>query len=823
MKKLMALCLAMLMALSMVSFSVMAEETEAHAVAVTFEDIANGQPAKFVTGNLVLGENDEIKSSNEAIISNTGVVTRPLFEDATVAISINGGEAVEVTVKSQIVDVKYYNDFTTDDAGTGTSTRTFPSYEGFSVSTAAGTETTIQDGVVKVDIKADYEKGVKDHRTNFYTKIPSFSSSKPVVIQFDVDNIANIKGSSAEIRPTIYAYPTNGGSRVHLGTIQFAKLTATGFGSSGFCSGDSIPVSKSVEIRYIPTTGEIWLNGKKCSKNLLTLKEGDYEYVQLTGLTICCAGSDCFAQFDMDNYVVYQEDSKDEAILKVTPEQRKEYLETFLTPEVFANGQSLASVSSNLTFSTGLDMEALGASLVWTTSDPSVIEANGTIHPKQNTSVNAVVQGTLTFGEETITTKPFNIKLAPAGTVECTAAKFNWDFEDVEVGATSSTTTQNCYSGGKKGIYFSGGSHEFFNDSERGMMLKSTNPNIIQFSAGQRGPGYNKRYVFGFDYKFELNDNATWSTFSTYMRGNGSQQVGLSYTNADLTVGDKTTAYGNATADKVDALFVHKVPCYAEITRPGVWHHIDIDFNSTKNVYTIYVDDNKINEIPGSSANGVGYVAYWMHTQLGNMKTFYMDNMYVNEYTDSNVVKADAALRRAVYDAAARESGQNGLTGPYRTINRKDLSSVITSTTIPTPQTDSNGATLTWKVNGEPHTETTYTAPSSPQTVTFEVTATSGDVSYSQTFTNRFAPVEIADYTLDERNVKTVTIEGDYEGKRLVIAKYSANDGRLLLVKSIDITSSVVEVADENINDVGCIIKYFIYDKGLLVPYAFGR
>ena len=103
MKKFMALCLSLLMALSMVSFSVMAEG-EAPALAVTFEDIANGQPAKFVTGNLVLGEHT-ITSSNEAVIATDGTVTRPLFEDATVAISIDGGEAVNVTVKAKTANI----------------------------------------------------------------------------------------------------------------------------------------------------------------------------------------------------------------------------------------------------------------------------------------------------------------------------------------------------------------------------------------------------------------------------------------------------------------------------------------------------------------------------------------------------------------------------------------------------------------------------------------------------------------------------------------------------------------------------------------------
>ncbi len=817
MKKLMALCLSVLMVLSMCTFTVMAEGE------VDFSVIANGQPQKFVTSNLVLGEH-AITSSNEAVIATDGTVKRPLFEDATVSVAIDGGTAVDVTVKAQTTNVLYSEDFATDDEGTvsGT-TRSFSSYSGFSVSTAAGTTTAIADGVVKVDIAADYEKDVKDRRTNFYTYVPSFDKTKPVVVQFDVDNITNIVSSSAEIRPTFYAYPTDGSSKVGLGTIQLAKLYSAGFGASSFCSSDGVPNSKTVKIRYIPTTGEIWLNEQKLSKNLLTLTDGDFSYVALTGINICCAGSNCEAQFDLDNYVVYQEYSINDVLLNATDEQRIEYLKTYLTPEVFANGQSLASVASNLVFSTGLDMEALDATLEWTTSDATVIETDGTIHPKQNTSVNATVQGTLTIGEEITVTKPYNIKLAPAGTIECVTAKFNWDFEDMEVGTTTSTTSVNTYLGGIKGIYFGGGTHEFVNDSERGMMLKSTDPSIIQFSAGQRGPGYNKRYVFGFDYKFTLKANATWHTFTTYMRGNSSQQVGFAYSNQDVTVGDVTTKYPTSGGYKQDTLFASKVPCYNEITAPDVWHHIDVDYNSTKNVYTIYVDDNKINEIPGSAQNSAGYVAYWMHTQLANIGTFYMDNMYVNEYTDSDIVKVDGALRRAVYDAAARETGQSGESGPYRTINRTDLDSVITSGSVPTPQTDSNGAVLTWKVNGVEHTEATYTAPSGAKSATFEVTASYNGKSASHTFTNRFAPVEITGYTFEDRILKTVTIEGNYTGKKLAVVSVSTHNNSVNKVKLVEITDTTVTLPDDSITNNGNEIYFYVFDEETLLPYAFKR
>ena len=139
----MALCLSLLMALSMVSFSVMAEETEAPALAATFEDIANGQPAKFVTSNLVLGENDVITSSNEAVIALDGTVTRPIYEDANVTLTINGGEAVNVTVKAKTTNVLYSNNFS---SGVG---------DEWSLAAPAGnTPSSVGNGVLNVIIGA---------------------------------------------------------------------------------------------------------------------------------------------------------------------------------------------------------------------------------------------------------------------------------------------------------------------------------------------------------------------------------------------------------------------------------------------------------------------------------------------------------------------------------------------------------------------------------------------------------------------------------------------------------------------------------------------
>ena len=795
MKKLMALCFSLLMVLSMCSFTVFAEET------VSFEDISNGQIQSFIVSDLTIPEGATVESSNETVISTTGKVTRPLLEDAEVTLTVNG-TSFDVTVKAQSVNALHYNDFST-----ATTEWEIACPEG-------ATASSIDSGKFHVIIAAK-----TDIRAKVATTLPTtIDYTKPVNISFDISSIT-FASPGADIRLDGGVYGANGKIVETFPNSYFARLKASNGFLSSFWDGNKT----DIDMKYDPLTGEFWIGGtpgKRTLQDFVGAEIPEGGCVKITGFYFYNASDSSTATFDMDNFVVYQEVSAEDVLKDLTNDEKIKYFSHYLTPEVFASGQSLASVSSNLTFSTGFDMEAIGASLEWTTSDPSVIETNGTIHPKDNTSVNAVIQGHLTVGEETITTKPYNIKLAPKGTVECTEAKLNWDFENATVGTATSTSGAGYSSNSVKGMTLAG-NYEYVNDKDRGMILSSTNPGTIRFYAGQAGPGYDKRYVYGFDYKFSLKDGKTSTSITTFMRGNSSQQIGTIIGSEDIKVGDKTTTY---TTD-FDTLWASKVPCYEDITKPDVWHHIDIDYNATKNVYSIYVDDNLINSIPGSSKNPVYYAMYWLELTptASSMASFQLDNVYVNKYTDSDIVKADGALRSAVYNAAARETGENGQSGPYKTINRPDLNSVITSGSVPTPQSDKNGATLTWKVNGAEHTEETYTAPAGAKTATFEVTASYNGKSATQTFTNRFAPVEIISSTVEDSILKSVTVEGNYTGKKLAVVSVSKQNNAVNKVKLVEMTDTIVTLPDDSITDNGNEIYFYVFDEETLLPYAFKR
>ncbi len=398
MKKLMALCLSVLMVLSMCSFTVMAEGT-----AVDFSAIANGQPANFVTGNLVLGENT-ITSSNEAVIALDGTVKRPLFEDATVSLTINGGEAVEVTVKAKTTKVLYANDFS---SAVGSEWKL----------NAVGTNvpSAVADGKLNVVIGA-----TTSGRTNITYSMPStIDYTKPVSVKFDVDNFTDLAFSGADIRLNGGVYNADGTIYKAFPSGMFARVnTTSGFSSSYFTAG------KSIDFKYDPLTGQVWtLATGALSANTLvdfamsqgTIPEGgavlpEGGYVKITSLYFTNATDDCTATFDVDDFIVYQEVSDEEALANATPAELLAHYSYLLDEEYVENGGNLDALTTNLKFTSDAALPG-GVSLTWTSTN-AAIASDGTVKRPILEAATATITGTLVCGEESIS-KSYNATILP--------------------------------------------------------------------------------------------------------------------------------------------------------------------------------------------------------------------------------------------------------------------------------------------------------------------------------------------------------------------------------------------------------------------------
>ncbi len=132
---------------------------------ISFDDIANDQASGFVTKNLTLPEGYTWTSSNPAVVSTTGVVTRPEFKDVMVelvASTEKGSKSIMFTVKAKTTNSHFQSTFaypslvgnTSQTAVLGT-TAGGSLINGWSVETANVTSSSIdENGALSIELNA---------------------------------------------------------------------------------------------------------------------------------------------------------------------------------------------------------------------------------------------------------------------------------------------------------------------------------------------------------------------------------------------------------------------------------------------------------------------------------------------------------------------------------------------------------------------------------------------------------------------------------------------------------------------------------------------
>ncbi len=388
MKKLMALCLSVLMVLSMCSFTVMAEGT-----AVDFSAIANGQPANFVTSNLVLGENTITSSSNTDVIATDGTVKRPLFEDATVSLTINGGEAVEVTVKAQTTNVLYSEDFAIAEATTATASNkhTFVNYPEWYIGSANNGGSAVADGVFSVN----HTDG--SGRVWLYHAPKAPTSDEIYTIRFDSASVSNV-ATGIDIRIDAVKYNAEGTKVGSIAGQTVSRLASSGWG--GYWMGAYR--KNNVEIKYDPMTGDFWGNGVlNATNNLFAVGKfetgctvDDVAKVVITNITIVDASDSATGNYTLDNWVEYQSVPAETVLANATPAEKSAYYSQYLEAEYVANGGNFAALTTNLKFAPAEELID-GVSIAWTSTNPAVVAEDGTIKRPMFEAATATVTGTL--------------------------------------------------------------------------------------------------------------------------------------------------------------------------------------------------------------------------------------------------------------------------------------------------------------------------------------------------------------------------------------------------------------------------------------------
>ncbi len=385
MKKLMALCLSVLMVLSMCTFTVMAEGE------VDFSVIANGQPQKFVTSNLVLGEH-AITSSNEAVIATDGTVKRPLFEDATVSVAIDGGTAVDVTVKAQTTNVLYSEDFATAETLTTVSSNkhTFTNYPEWYIGSTNNGGSAVADGKFSVN----HTDG--SGRVWLYHTPKAPASDEIYTMRFDSADIANVV-TGIDIRIDAVKYNAEGTKVGAISGQTVSRLASNGWG--GYWMGAYR--KSNVEIKYNPLTGDFYGNGVLSANNLFekgTFTDentaADVKKVVITNITIVDASDGATGNYSIDNWVEYQPVPAETVLANASAADKSAYYSQYLEEDYVVGEGNLAALTTNLNFTPGEELVD-GVTLTWASSNPAVIAADGTVNRPISEAATVTVTGTL--------------------------------------------------------------------------------------------------------------------------------------------------------------------------------------------------------------------------------------------------------------------------------------------------------------------------------------------------------------------------------------------------------------------------------------------
>ena len=737
MRKLMAVCLAMLVALSMCSFTVMAEGE------VDFSAIANGQPQNFVFANLVLG-NHTITSSNTDVIALDGTVTRPLVKDATVQLTIDGGAAFDVTVKAQSVNALHYNDFST-----ATTEWTIGCPEG-------NTPSSIVDGKFHVIIGPTTVA-----RTEVTTTLPTtIDYTKPVNISFDISNIT-FASSGADIRLVGGVYGADGTIVKAFPTSYFARLkAATGFMSS-FWTGNTM----DIDMKYDPLTGEFWLGDTPGKKTLQTFAGAEIPEggcVKITGFKFTNAASNCTATFDMDNFVVYQEADMADLIKAASDEDKVAYFKGLVEGTTLANVTAVGQVLDLDAEYADYVLSEYGVAIEWASDNTTYIANNGT--------VNAITE------------------LAGAvQTVNMTATITAGSVSDTVVFPILITDDKTTLLGSAN-----------FSDQEGGCITHADTKSgeSLKGFSNVSGGGKADRFVINADVKYTHNgaeSSCGGIEVLTYASKRGIA-VFLDY-NTNKIILATTKATVNGAADGLTAaiyqLAYFDMPESVIEKGEGAWVHIMIDHNALSQTYSAYVDGVLINDVPLLLAvmnlnNNPGNSIRGYNLALRGEGQVWADNVSLSKYNDTDAVEVNAALNAALIDFGSEfvHPVLVNQTLPAMTIGTSWLSSTlgynrdlddagkIKPTNVSTYTYVTDGPQITWTVDGVPATAINV---ASPKEVQLTITAAKGSITESKTVTRKVAPAAIRGLAIASNNLNGAWLEGATGNEKVVVVTYLEN------------------------------------------------
>lgn len=806
MKKIMALCLAMMMALSMVSFSVMAE-----GEAVLFEAISNGQIPEFITGNLTFPEGATVTSTKEAVIALDGTVTRPLFDVEEVTLTVNG-TSFDVKVQPQTIvgvsEIVTFEDYNLENGAA------IGADQGWTIATSsAGT------------FAAEY---VVDG-TNSYAKLgftnKDGDTSAPATgnaFVYTMNNAPGIQNARYYVmKAKVYApvkATTHSGLNMNIswGGVKAGEFMLGSAGWAGKVYGGALLTGNPWHTRAtavnntrnknVPGTGFVDLT-IRIDKEL-----GKVEYYQdglLTEHVTYDASKTYVPDFTSDKAVkvtfpfrvttahifvddiyVYAESTADGVIGSLPDQERADYYKNLVLANQLTSNGKYVSIDSDLNL-VASPAEAANVTIAYESSDTSAITDDGKVTPVNSLfPKNVTFTATITAGEvvETVT---YYLQVAQAGTTYVSATDF-----EAKAGEAGYITDEN---------------------TARGTVLYKNAPEgsgTLYAYSGVGGGGFADRMLISADVKYS-HDKDVSSNYGgiqvTGIQGADSCSVLFNFNSKQIGFGTtKSVANESGSglrSNDIDTLWL-PMPKFLQ-DKDGEWMNVVFDFNIMSQTYEAYVDGTLVTPHPLVRRNAyktdtTSSTVRGVNTVTSAAGDIWLDNVSLRKYTDANVAEVNAALNAAavLYASDVIHPALTNRALAEKTISKswinnnadfyKDETDVHNNPARYTLQTD--GPSITYKINNETVTAIDVDAP---QTVEFTITATSADgaVTESKTFTKKLAPVSIRDLGLNGRSAfNGLWLEGVTGNEKVVVAQYF--DGKLILVKTISLADNENFVAD---------------------------
>lgn len=770
------------------------------ADAVTAESLAGNQLTDYIVSDLTLPDGTTWTSSNQDVISNEGVVTRPLAEDAQVTMT-DGTNSFTFTVKAQTTKVLAQNSFYYPDK-VGVAGALVSGLDGWKRS-ASFEAPIVKDGDGNHYITQDYST---------YSNSTSYTPESALTGKFTVgfDLMATLGGSGINVRLDYAGTPKSGEGDTVTSTnknilvfqssngIRYYHYNGTSDrNDSGGSFNSSAWTELGLSFDMDALTYSYSLNGRKVAGDL-TLpyihaveNYNDYNW-SITSIVIRRAdNSDISAGVvNLDNFKLYTSQSLSNVIGMMSDAEKVQYYAKIITADSITN-DSFAAIRSNLTLDAAYSSYTdSGVTVSWASANPGIAK-DGTVTCGALPQTGALT-ATITAGAETVT-KAFECTVAPAGTETFQKGLMTLDFEDKAAEADVSTNFET--GGSMTGAYYQDATKN--NSMVLKASLASDTFNSYINTTLKRYGDMTDRYMISADLKYtpsdgdELNDKFYFDVY-----GNGDS----AYLSIDFTDRVIWVYHSNGS--------LHYAYALPENVQSDQWFNLAIDTNVVSRSFYIYLNGEQLNRIPhifnnlkqnmsSAPTSPIGiYPMRAIKLRMDEPGTVYMDNLAVNRYTDGSTVLVDAALKAALltYGGIDMQSDAEPVgfvgTDSFATYGPTSGATyaVVDGTAVFTTDnpasyvlTDTSGAQLSYQVNGE--NVTGYT-PITAGTIDLTVTATLSDKTESKTVTIRTAPVAFLEETVTDLTIDSLTMHGAYNDQEILVAVYDATGSTLQSVTS---------------------------------------